>query len=59
MCDSCEVLNINGVNCHEHGCPDSWKDNLKGCKWCGNDFLPSNKYQDVCSTECFQDCYGL
>ena len=22
MCDSCEVLNINGVNCHEFGCPE-------------------------------------
>ena len=21
VCDSCEVLNINGQNCHEHGCP--------------------------------------
>jgi hypothetical protein len=20
-CDSCEVANINGVRCHEYGCP--------------------------------------
>ena len=23
MCNQCEVLNINGVNCHERGCPDA------------------------------------
>lgn len=21
-CDSCEVVMINGVRCHEHGCPN-------------------------------------
>jgi len=22
-CDSCEMLNINGLNCHESGCPNA------------------------------------
>ena len=35
MCQSCEVLNINGVNCHEIGCPDAWKDYTRECKECG------------------------
>lgn len=24
-CDQCQMLNINGVNCHEHGCPNKNK----------------------------------
>ena len=24
MCESCEELNINGINCHEHGCPEAF-----------------------------------
>lgn len=23
MCNSCEALVINGLKCHEHGCPNS------------------------------------
>ena len=38
MCDSCNVLSINGVNCHELGCPDAWQDYEVKCKWCDNDF---------------------
>jgi len=26
-CDQCEMLSINGVACHEHGCPNM------GAKW--------------------------
>ena len=25
-CDGCAILSINGVLCHETGCPDSWRD---------------------------------
>lgn len=45
-CDQCEVLCINGVNCHETGCPNSWKDPATGkplpreCADCGQDFRP-------------------
>ena len=24
-CDQCEMLSINGVLCHEHGCPNARK----------------------------------
>ena len=24
-CDQCQMLNISGVNCHEHGCPNAHK----------------------------------
>ena len=54
MCNSCEVLNINGINCHEIGCPDSWKDYTRECKWCGYDFIPEESYQQFC-----EDCEVL
>lgn len=36
MCLSCEVVNINGMNCHELGCPDSWRDYMYECQECGH-----------------------
>jgi hypothetical protein len=45
MCNSCEALTINGVYCHEHGCPDAWKNKTIECKWCGNEFTPEEKEQ--------------
>jgi hypothetical protein len=52
MCESCEVLYINGVRCHETGCPDEWLDFERECKWCGTVFLPEEKYQYFCCEEC-------
>ena len=52
MCDQCEALMINGVHCHETGCPDAWKDYTKECKWCGIDFKPDENWQDCCSRDC-------
>ena len=51
MCDSCEVLNINGINCHEYGCPDVWKDYPVECFECGCEFMPTGRFQGVC-----EDC---
>jgi rubrerythrin len=45
-CDQCEALSINGVPCHEHGCPNrSWE-----CPECGE--MKSH-------TEDFCDCLGF
>jgi len=52
MCSSCEVLTINGVLCHELGCPDAWRDYTRECKWCGTEFTPEDKHQDCCSHSC-------
>lgn len=52
MCKSCEVLYINGVKCHEHGCPDAWKDKKKKCKWCGGTFTPEDSRQSFCDELC-------
>jgi hypothetical protein len=55
MYNSCEVLNINGINCHESGCPDAWKDYKKECAWCGQEFTPENDWQKCCSEDCYHD----
>lgn len=58
MCNSCEQLNINGVNCHETGCPDAWKDQHIKCKWCGLIFLPEEKSQQFCEESCSDAYYN-
>lgn len=45
MCQSCEAVRINGVLCHELGCPDSWKDYRRECRWCGTGFYPTEPDQ--------------
>lgn len=54
MCDQCEVLMIQGVKCHEHGCPNAWKDEIRECDWCGCDFTPEKQYDYVCSDSCLE-----
>jgi hypothetical protein len=52
MCQSCDVLVINGVLCHELGCPDKWRDEMRECKWCGQDFKPESRIDQFCSDDC-------
>jgi len=59
MCQSCEVVNINGCNCHETGCPDAWRDEKRECKWCGSMFTPEEQGQDYCDTSCYAAYNGL
>jgi hypothetical protein len=49
VCHSCELLRINGVVCHETGCPDAWQDAVRKCKWCGQPFTPEHRNQVCCS----------
>jgi hypothetical protein len=58
LCNQCEALVINGVLCHETGCPNAWK-RKRECKECGTTFVPGNRYQDCCSDSCNAACYGL
>jgi len=51
-CESCEILIINGVRCHEIGCPSAWRDEVRECRWCGCEFRPEDPGQDYCSEEC-------
>lgn len=57
MCDSCQALMINGVLCHETGCPDAWKDYKRECEWCGQKFSPETRHQSCCCDECAADYY--
>lgn len=52
MCEQCNAVMINGVYCHEQGCPDAWKDYKKECKWCGQEFKPEWKEQICCCADC-------
>ena len=63
MCNSCVALVINGVYCHETGCPDSHLDSKgnmkqKECKWCGSKFTPEEKGQDFCDESCAEAYHG-
>jgi hypothetical protein len=51
-CPSCQLARINGIVCHETGCPDSHLFTTRGCKWCGQTFAPEDKSQRFCSDDC-------
>lgn len=53
-CDQCQVAYINGVRCHETGCPLAWRDEIRECSECGCDFEPEDRYQRVCA-----DCLNV
>jgi hypothetical protein len=55
ICNSCEVLYVNGIKTHEPGCPDAWLDYLRECDECGCQFQPEYRYQTCCS----DSCYGI
>ncbi len=47
-CDGCEILSINGVLCHEHGCPHAWRDYRVECCECGDDFFRRERTERMC-----------
>lgn len=60
-CESCNATMINGVFCHETGCPDAWKNHKYSCKNCGCEFTPESKDDSfvTCSHICHVNYYGL
>jgi len=56
-CDGCKLAMINGVPCHEQGCPEAWRDSARTCRWCGREFYPSDESQPCCSVSCFKSYY--
>jgi hypothetical protein len=58
-CDSCEALYVNGVRCHESGCPGAWREEVRECKWCGSDFEPEDAHQRFCDDSCYRSYHGL
>lgn len=59
LCESCGALVINGVLCHEHGCPDAWKDYKRECRFCGSEFTPGERYDLFCSHSCLMAYHGI
>ena len=58
-CDGCSPAMINDILCHEHGCPDMWRDYGKECKWCGQTFYPEDKDQQFCEDSCARSYHGI
>lgn len=52
-CSACQIAVINGLVCHEHGCPEAWKDETRQCRWCGSEFYPASKGQGFCQNSCW------
>jgi hypothetical protein len=57
-CSACEMVTINGVPCHETGCPEAWRDYDRECAWCGTRFRPENRYQFCCDPSCDASYHG-
>jgi len=57
-CDACQLVRINGVVCHETGCPEAWRDKRPPCKWCCFTFQPRHPRQTTCSASCYRAYYG-
>ena len=58
-CDQCQVLRINGVACHEIGCPNAWRKEERECRWCGGMFRPESKRQSCCDDSCHAAFHGI
>jgi hypothetical protein len=58
-CPSCQLATINGVLCHEMGCPDSHLFTARECDWCGAAFEPESQFQRFCDDSCACSFYGL
>jgi hypothetical protein len=57
-CSACQLLRINGVVCHETGCPEAWRDYQRECEWCGSLFTPEYRGESFCSEDCNRADYG-
>jgi hypothetical protein len=57
-CTQCNAIMINGVYCHEQGCHNSYKNEVRECKWCGSDFQPETRDQEFCDVSCYHSYNG-
>jgi len=42
------MVTINGLSCHETGCPDAWRTEKRECRECGCDFIPDGLFVKTC-----------
>lgn len=52
-------MRINGIVCHEHGCPDAYKNETRDCTWCSVEFIPEHNDQWQCCNDCHNSYHGL
>lgn len=56
-CDRCQMMLLNGVPCHELGCPAVWLE-AKDCVECGRAFEPAHRHQRFCE-QCWDELFGF
>lgn len=59
MSTCCNVLNINGMNCHEFGCSEAWRDEKGECFECGCEFEKEHPHAKFCSDDCANIACGI
>jgi hypothetical protein len=59
QCPSCVLVAINGVLCHEMGCPDSHLFKFYECHECGQPFAPEYRGQQFCDSDCHAAYCGI
>jgi hypothetical protein len=47
-CNDCNPTRINGVLCHEQGCPSAWKDHARTCVECDAKFYSPHAHRKTC-----------
>ena len=52
LCSNCDCIRINGLKCHETGCPTAYLDEVRECKECGADYQPDSRNDIACSPCC-------
>lgn len=57
-CEQCDSATVNGVFVHEQGCPDTWRNEVRECRVCGEGFNPKYKLDFYCSSYCFSRQWG-
>lgn len=58
-CPQCQILYINGLRCHETGCPLSHEGTTRECVECGRRFTPDQGFQHWCDDQCWRAYQGL
>jgi len=57
-CDQCQIVRINGIPCHETGCPDSWDGATGECENCGCEFELTHRGHSFCDDSCAASYHG-
>lgn len=63
-CDNCNPVAIQGIVCHEEGCPTPWRgaNSVRECKNCPRKFTPNTElrwHSGMCSVGCYRDYWHL